>query len=196
MSEGTEPRLPHPQDPEAPRPHSSGRRQTHPRPIRLAGDPPGDLRGASGSAPGSQHDLSLTGASGRIRPIPASMRGMGEAGFDGLQKDDPDRSIRTRTRRGGILLCFRIRSGPLRNGLRGGGGWSLRSAGGSVFGSGRRDAVLCGRSRTRGFWRGWASGTSGWTDEAGRPNASPDPLSHPKGGNVLTTGKIIMQKVY
>lgn len=33
-------------------------------------------------------------------------------------------------------------------------------------------------------------------DDVGRQKASPDLLFHPKGWNLLTTGKIIVQKVY
>lgn len=95
MIDGTEQRIQRPQDPEAQRPHDSGRRKTHTRKIVLAVDHQGYIRGASGSAPSSQHDLRLAVESGMIQQIPESMMVIGDAGFDGLQKYYPDRSIRT-----------------------------------------------------------------------------------------------------
>ncbi len=118
--DGTEPRIQRPQDPEAQRPHSSGGRKTHPRQTLLAVDHPGYIRGASFSAPGSQHDLRLAVESGMIRQIPESMMGIGDAGFDGLQNDDPDRSIRTphKARRNHPLLPDPKRAPPERASMR------------------------------------------------------------------------------
>ncbi len=114
MIDGTEPRIQRPQDPEAQRPHSSGGRKTHPRKTLLAVDHPGYIRGASFSAPGSQHDLRLAVESGMIRQIPESMMGIGDAGFDGLQNYYPDRSIRTphKARRNHPLLPDPKRANP------------------------------------------------------------------------------------
>ncbi|MEM4202709.1 MAG: transposase family protein [Candidatus Methanomethylicaceae archaeon] len=114
MIDGTEPRIQRPQDPEAQRQHSSGRRKTHPRKTLLAVDHPGYIRGASFSAPDSQHDLSRTVESGMIRQIPESIMVIGDAGFDGLQNDDPDRSIGTphKARRNHPLLPDPKRANP------------------------------------------------------------------------------------
>lgn len=85
MIDGTEQRNQRLQDDEVQRPHSSGRRKTHPRKTILAVDDGGYIRGVSPSAPGSPPDGSRTVKSGIIPQIPESISVIGDAGFDRLQ---------------------------------------------------------------------------------------------------------------
>ncbi len=114
MIDGTERRIQRPQDPKAQRQHSSGRRQTHTRKAIIAVDHKERIRGVSPAAPGSQSDFSRTVESGIIRQIPESISVMGDAGFDGLQNDYPDRSMATphQARRNPPLLPDPKRANP------------------------------------------------------------------------------------
>ncbi len=53
------------------------------------------IRGVTPSAPGAQHDWSLAVESGIVGQIHESVSVFGDASFDGLPNDDPDRILAT-----------------------------------------------------------------------------------------------------
>ena len=93
--DATEQRIQRPSDKERQKEHYSGKKKAHTRKTAIVVNEHGRIRDISESAPGSKHDLKLTVESHVVDRVPEGIPVIGDAGFDGLQNNYPERSIAT-----------------------------------------------------------------------------------------------------
>jgi IS5 family transposase len=73
----------------------SGKKKRHTRKTQIVTNEHGVIRDVSASSPGSQHDLEHFRQAGTGRHIPPDIGVLGDAGYQGLDKELPDHSVGT-----------------------------------------------------------------------------------------------------
>ncbi len=91
--DATEQRIQRPCDNEKQRQHYSGKKKAHTRKTGIVVNERGRICAVTESAPGSTHDLRLVVESRVLDRVPEGIALIGDAGFDGLQKYYPERSV-------------------------------------------------------------------------------------------------------
>ena len=91
--DATEQRIRRPKDKEVQKAHYSGKKKAHTRKTQVVVNPQGRIGHVSQSAPGSKHDLTLERQSKVNEQLPWQIDLMGDKGYQGLQNDNPDRTV-------------------------------------------------------------------------------------------------------
>ncbi len=103
--DATEQRIRRPKDTEVQKTYYSGKKRAHTLKTQVLVNQDGRPCHVSDSVPGSQHDLTLERQSQIDDQLPPQVKLMGDKGYQGLQNDNPERTIELPTRkpRGGEL---------------------------------------------------------------------------------------------
>lgn len=91
--DATEQRIRRPKDKEVQKAHYSGKKKAHTRKTQVVVNPQGRIGHVSESAPGSKHDLTLERQSKVNEQLPPQIDLMGDKGYQGLQNDNPQRTV-------------------------------------------------------------------------------------------------------
>ena len=91
--DATEQRVRRPKDKEVQKAHYSGKKKTHTCKTQVVVNQQGRISHVSESAPGSQHDLTLERQSKVNEQLPSQVELMGDKGYQGLQNDNPQRTV-------------------------------------------------------------------------------------------------------
>lgn len=91
--DATEQRIRRPKDKEVQKAHYSGKKKAHTRKTQVVVNPQGQVCHVSESVPGSHHDLTLERQSKVNQQLPSQIDLMGDKGYQGLQNDNPDRTV-------------------------------------------------------------------------------------------------------
>jgi len=91
--DATEQRIRRPKDQEVQKAHYSGKKKAHTRKTQVVVNQQGRICHVSESAPGSKHDLTLERQSKINEQLPSQVELMGDKGYQGLQNDNPQRTV-------------------------------------------------------------------------------------------------------
>ena len=91
--DATEQRVRRPKDKEVQKAHYSGKKKAHTRKTQVVVNAQGRIGHVSESVPGSKHDLTLERQSKVNEQLPSQIELMGDKGYQGLQNDNPDRTV-------------------------------------------------------------------------------------------------------
>ncbi len=91
--DATEQRVRRPKDKEVQKAHYSGKKKANTRKTQVVVNAQGRIGHVSESVPGSKHDLTLERQSKINEQLPSQIDLMGDKGYQGLQNDNPDRTV-------------------------------------------------------------------------------------------------------
>jgi hypothetical protein len=91
--DATEQRIRRPKNKEVQKAHYSGKKKAHTCKTQVVVNSQGQVCHASESVPGSQHDLTLERQSKINEQLPPQIDLMGDKGYQGLQNDNPQRTV-------------------------------------------------------------------------------------------------------